>query len=175
MRICIMHFTSSLLRIVVANKFFLEFLYGILLVLSRCCFHHLVENSILYKKDIQHFYIGPILVSENKIIWSVVGRKVDGEILFGTRSEKQKILFGTRDEKRKNLFGTKWQLRTILFGSQRVKNWRMKHKYNNADVWISHFVTFWVEFYFYIHHLEILDSGILTKECNIHEINWISD
>ena len=38
--------------------------------LSRCCFHHLVENSILYKKDIQHFYIGPILFSENKIIRS---------------------------------------------------------------------------------------------------------
>ena len=100
---------------------FLEFLYGILLVLSRCCFHHLVENSILYKKDIQHFYIGPILYSENKIIRSVVGGKVDGQILSGTRSENPKILFGTRDEKRKNLFGTKWQFRKILFGSQRVK------------------------------------------------------
>ena len=84
-------------------------LYGILLVLSRCCFHHLVENSILYKKDIQHFYIGPILFSEDKIIRSVVSGKVDGQILFDTRSEK-----------RKNLFGTKWQLRKILFGSQRV-------------------------------------------------------
>ena len=91
-----------------------------LLVLSRCCFHHLVENSILYKKDIQHFYIGPILCSENKIIWSVVGGKVDGQILFGTRSEKPIILFSTRDEKRKNLFGSKWQLQKFLFGSQRV-------------------------------------------------------
>ena len=31
----------------------------------------------------------------------MVGGKVDGQILFGTRSEKPKILFGTRDEKRK--------------------------------------------------------------------------
>ena len=31
----------------------------------------------------------------------VVGGKVDGQILFGIRSEKPKILFGTRDEKRK--------------------------------------------------------------------------
>ena len=52
-------------------------------MLSRCCFHHIVENSILYKKDIKHFYIGPILYSENKIIRSVVGGKVDGKILFG--------------------------------------------------------------------------------------------
>ena len=51
-----------------------------------------------------------------------VGGKVDGQILFGTRSEKPKSLFGTRDEKRKNLFGTKWQLRKILFGSQRLKS-----------------------------------------------------
>ena len=76
-------------------------------MLSRCCFHHLVENSILYKNDMQPFYIEPILFSENKIIRSVVGEKVDGQILSGTRSEKPKILFGTRDEKRKNLFGTK--------------------------------------------------------------------
>ena len=107
MRICIMHFASSLLRIFLATLSFLEFLYGILLVLSRCCFHHIVENSILFKKDIQHFYIGPILYSENKIIQSVVGGKVDGQMLSGTRSEKPKILSGTRDKKRKNLFGTK--------------------------------------------------------------------
>ena len=74
-------------------------------MLSRCCFHHLVENSILYKKDIQPFYIGPILFSENKIIRSVAGGKVDGQILFGARSEKPKILFGARGEKWKNLFG----------------------------------------------------------------------
>ena len=102
-----MHFASSLSRILLANFFFLEFFYGILLVLSRCCFHHLVENSILYKKDIQHFYIGSIPFSENKIIRSVVGGKVDGQILFGTRSKKPKILFSIRDEKRKNVFGTK--------------------------------------------------------------------
>ena len=74
-----------------ANFFFLEFLYGILLVLFRCCFHHIVENSILYKQDIQPFYIGPIFFSENKIIRSVVGGKVDGQILFGDKSEKPKL------------------------------------------------------------------------------------
>ena len=74
-------------------------------MLTRCCFHHLVENSIHYKKDIQNFYIGPMLFSENKIIRSVVGGKVDGLILFGTKSEKPKILFGTKNEKRKNVFG----------------------------------------------------------------------
>ena len=46
-------------------------------------------NSL--QKDIQHFYIGPILYSENKIIRSVVGGKVDGQILSGTRSEKRKF------------------------------------------------------------------------------------
>ena len=110
MKICIMHFASSSLRIFLAKIVILEFLYGIQLVLFRCCFHHLVENSILYKKDIQHFYIGPILFSENKIIRSVIGGKVDDQILFGARGEK-----------RKNLFGAKLQLRNILFGSQRVK------------------------------------------------------
>ena len=62
-----------------------------------------------------------IFFSENNIIGSVVGGKVDGQIVSGTRSEKPKILFGSRDEKRKNLFGTKWQFRKILLGSQRVK------------------------------------------------------
>ena len=118
MTFCIMHFASSLLRI-----FFKNFTSRICvwsMVLSRCCFHQLVEYSIIYKKDIQHFFIGPILFSENKIIRSVVGRKVDGHILFDARSEKPKILFGARGEKRKNLFGAKWQLRKIVFGSQRV-------------------------------------------------------
>ena len=50
----------------------------------------------LYKKGMQHFYIEPILYSENKIIRSVVGGKVDGLILSGTRSEKRKHLFGTK-------------------------------------------------------------------------------
>ena len=45
--------------------------------------------------------------SEIKIIRSVVGGKVDGQILFGTRSEKPKILFGARGEKPKILFGAK--------------------------------------------------------------------
>ena len=84
-----------------ATLSFLEFLYGILFVLSRCSFHHVVENSILYIKDIQHFCIGPILYSEKKIIRSVVGGKVDGQILFGTRSENRKFYLapGMKDEK----------------------------------------------------------------------------
>ena len=72
------------------------------------------ENSILYKKDIQHFYIGPILFSQNKIIRSVIGGKVDGQILFNFNfilflfySEKPRILFGARGEKPKILFGAK--------------------------------------------------------------------
>ena len=140
MRICLMHFASSLLRIFLASIYFLEFFYGILLVLSRRCFHHLVENSILYNKDIQHFYIGPILYTENKIIRSVVGGKVDGQILSGTRSEKPKILFGTRDEKRKNLFGTKWQFRKNLFGSQRVNKWLSYSQLYNYSVHGRHIV-----------------------------------
>ena len=62
-------------------------------------------NSL--QKDIQHFCIGPILFSENKIIRSVVGGKVDGQNLFGARSEKPKTLFEARGEKWKNLFGAK--------------------------------------------------------------------
>ena len=46
-------------------------------------------NSL--QKDIQHFYIGSILYSENKIIRSVVGGKVDSQILSGTRSEIRKF------------------------------------------------------------------------------------
>ena len=76
-------------------------------MLSRWCFHHLVENSILYKKDIQTFNIGPIPFSENKIIRSVVGRKVDGQFLFGARSEKPQILFDSRGEKPKIVFDAK--------------------------------------------------------------------
>ena len=34
--------------------------------------------------------------SENKIILLVVGGKVDDQILFGTRSEKQKNVFGAK-------------------------------------------------------------------------------
>ena len=128
MKICIMPFASSLLRKFSAKILFQEFVYGVLLVLSRCYFHHLVENSILYKKDIQHFYIEPIILfSENKFIRSVVGRKVDGQIWFSARSEgvRNKNFIWcqpARGEKRKNVFGAKWQLRKNLFGSQRVNN-----------------------------------------------------
>ena len=97
MKFCIMHIKSSFLRIFFSKKLLQEFLYGVLLVQSRCCFHHLVENSILYKRDIQHFCIGPKHFSENKIIRSVVGGKVDGQILFGTRSEKRKIYLAPND------------------------------------------------------------------------------
>ena len=114
MRICIMYFASSLLRIFLAKIVFLEFLYEILLVLSRCSFHHLVENSILNKKYIQPFYIGPILFSENIIIRSVVSGKVDGQILFGARGETPKILFGARSEKPKILFGARGEKPKIL-------------------------------------------------------------
>ena len=87
MNICIMHFASSLLTIFSAKFVFQELVYGEL-VLSRCCFHHHVENSILYKKDSQHFYIETIFFS--------VGGKVDGQILFGARSEKCTNLFGAK-------------------------------------------------------------------------------
>ena len=51
----------------------------------------------------------------------MVGEKVDGQILFGARSEKPNILFSAKGEKPKILFGAKWQLQNILFGSQMVK------------------------------------------------------
>ena len=76
-------------------------------MLSRCCFHHLVENSILYKKRYTALLHRPILLTENKIIQMVVGGKVDGQILFGARSEKPTILFGAIGEKWKNVFGAK--------------------------------------------------------------------
>ena len=62
---------------------------------------------------------------------SVVGGKVNGQILFGARSEKLKIFVGARGEKWKNLFGDKWQLRKVLFGSQRVINIERTEKKNN--------------------------------------------
>ena len=114
-----MHRASSLLRFLFPKIVLPEFLYGVLLVLSRCCFHHLVENSILYKKRYT-----ALLHSTNtffSIIRSVAGGKVDGQILLGARSEKFKILFGARGEKWKNLFRAKWHLWKILFGSQRVQ------------------------------------------------------
>ena len=60
----------TLLWQIVAQKFLPEFLYELLLMLSRC-FHHLLVNSILYRKDVQHFYTRPILFSWSKIIQSV--------------------------------------------------------------------------------------------------------
>ena len=72
------------------------------MVFSSSCreFNYLQKRytALLYKTN---------TFSENKIIRSVVGEKVDGQILISTRSEKPKILFGTRNEKPKNLFGTK--------------------------------------------------------------------
>ena len=58
-------------------------------MLSRCCFHHFVENLILFKNDIQHFYIGQILFDKIKS-WSAVGGEVVGRNLFGARSDKRK-------------------------------------------------------------------------------------
>ena len=97
-----MHFASSLLRILLATISFLEFLYGILLVLSRCCFHHLVENSIHYKKDIQHFYIGPILYSEIKSYgrWSVEKLTVKFYLVPGVRNRKFYLAPGMRNGKK---------------------------------------------------------------------------
>ena len=62
-------------------------------------------NSL--QKDIQHFYIGPILFSENKIIRSVVCGKVDGEILFSARSEKLKIYLMPSDSYEKSYLTVK--------------------------------------------------------------------
>ena len=75
----------------------------------------------------------------------MVGGKVDGQILSGTRSEKPKILFGTRDEKQKNLFGTKWQFRKILFGSQRVNSAMDDETF---EAWIKHMTKTSVTFQF---------------------------
>ena len=105
MRICIMHTVSSLLRIFLATISFLEFLYGILLVLSRFCFHHIVENSIFYKKDIQHFTLDQYFFQKIKSYGRWSAEKLTVKFYLVPRSDKPKILFGTRDEKQKNLFG----------------------------------------------------------------------
>ena len=57
-------------------------------MLSICCFHHIIENSIFYKKDIQHFYIEPILYSENKFIWSAEKLTVKFYLAPGMRNGK---------------------------------------------------------------------------------------
>ena len=72
MKICIKHFARSLLRIFLAKICFQEFLYGVLLVLSRCCFHHLVENSILYEERYTALLHRTNTFFRNKIIRSVV-------------------------------------------------------------------------------------------------------
>ena len=56
---------------------------------SRCCFHHLVEHLILYKNDIQIFYIGPILFSYNKMIWSAEKYTVTIYLVPGVRNGKK--------------------------------------------------------------------------------------
>ena len=120
MSICIMHFASGLLRIFVAKICFLEFLYGILLVLSRCCFHHLVENSILYKKDIQHFYIGPILFQKIKSYgrWSAEKMMVKFYLAPAVRNRQFYLAPGMRNRK---MYWHQMTVTKILFGSQRVK------------------------------------------------------
>ena len=51
----------------------------LLLMLSRCCFHHLVENLILYKKMYSTSTSDHYFFSENKIIQLAIGGKVDGQ------------------------------------------------------------------------------------------------
>ena len=60
-----------------------------------------VENSILYKKDIQYFCIGAILFSENKITRSVVSGKVDGQFYLvpGVRKRKLYLVPGVKNGK----------------------------------------------------------------------------
>ena len=56
-------------------------------------------NSL--KKDIQHFYIGPILFSENKIIRSVIGEKLTVKFYLvpGVRKRKCYLASGMRNRK----------------------------------------------------------------------------
>ena len=63
---CLLNRSYRLLKKNWSGNFVLKFVYGVLSVLSRCCIHHLIENSIGYKKDIQHFYIGLILFHKVK-------------------------------------------------------------------------------------------------------------
>ena len=107
-----MHFASSLLKFFPKN-FTFRILYKVLLVLSRCYFHLLVENSILYKKRYTVLLHRTNTFSENKIIRSVVGRKVDGQV-------RNRKLYLVPEVRKTNLFGAKWQLQKFLFGSQRV-------------------------------------------------------
>ena len=69
-------------------------------MLSRCCFHHLVESPILYKKIYTALLLGPTLFSENKIIRSVDGGKVDGQFYLvpGVRNRKFYLVPWVRNE-----------------------------------------------------------------------------
>ena len=82
-------------------KFFLEFLYGILSVLYRFRLHYLVENSIFYKKDIQHFYIGPILFSEIKSYGRLSAEKLTVKFYLapGVRNRKFYLAPGMKNGK----------------------------------------------------------------------------
>ena len=97
----------------------------------------------------------------------MVGGKVYGQILSGTRSEKPKILFVTRDEKRKNVFGTKWQFRKILFASRRVNTFRIASI--SASTYMKHarellqptiYKVWREEQEEYFHQLTSLDEGL---------------
>ena len=64
-------------------------------VLFRCSFHHLVENSILYNKRYAAFLHRDNTFSYSKIIRSAVGRNVDGQkISWFQESENEKIFVG---------------------------------------------------------------------------------
>ena len=78
------------------------------------------EFNSLHKRYTALLHRKKYFFSENKIIRSVVGEKVDGHILFGARSENPKILFGARGEKRK-IYLMPNELQKNVFGSQRVK------------------------------------------------------
>ena len=120
MKFCIMHFASSILRFLFHKFYFqnccMKYYWCYLDAVSWSCREF---NSL--KKRYTSLLPRTNTFSENRIIRSVVSRKVDYHVLFGARSEKPKVLFGARGEKRTNLFDAKWQLRKILFGSQMVK------------------------------------------------------
>ena len=80
----------------------------------------------------------------------MVGGKVDGQNLAGTRSEKPKIFAGTRDEKRKNLSGTKLHFRKKVPGSQRVK---AQELFDAILVGAGHFDTQFFIYLNYFYHI----------------------
>ena len=66
-------------------------------MLPRCCFHHLIEDSILYKKIYSTFAYDQYFFQKIKSYGlSVIGGKVDGQILFGTMSEKPFVYYTSR-------------------------------------------------------------------------------